>query len=109
MVTNQTVAFSTNHLIIANTDKKKENFEKLVNIFPENSPFLICGDIHFPSTNWETLTSSDELEQKTINLFDEKQLKLAVESIHDPITCLMLRSVETVMSNLKKKKKRNVF
>ena len=53
----------------------KEDFEAIVNGFPKSKQLLICGDVNFPKTNWETLVSSDEFEQEIVDFFEESFLE----------------------------------
>ena len=48
-----------------------DDFVNLIRGTPKRKPVIICGDINFPDTNWETRTSTDSFEQAVIDLLDD--------------------------------------
>ena len=48
-----------------------DDFVNLIRGTPKGKPVIICGDINFPDTNWETRTSTDSFEQAVIDLPDD--------------------------------------
>ena len=48
-----------------------DDFVNLIRETPKGKPVIICGDINFPDTNWETRTSTDSFEQAVIDLLDD--------------------------------------
>ena len=48
-----------------------DDFVNLIRGTPKGKPVIICGDIIFPDTNWETRTSTDSFEQAVIDLLDD--------------------------------------
>lgn len=57
----------------------QEDFNMLLAAIPKKSAVIICGDINFPETNWNTTTSTSEEEQNIIDLFESNLLKQSVE------------------------------
>ena len=49
----------------------KEEFCHLVNAMPKNSTSLICGDLNFPETNWNSFTSQDDEEQGILEVLEK--------------------------------------
>ena len=47
-----------------------DDFVNLIRGTPKGKPIIICGDIIFPDTNWETRTSTEAFEQAVIDLLD---------------------------------------
>jgi len=48
-----------------------DDFVNLIGGTPKGKPVIICGDINFPDTNWETRTSTVSFEQAVIDLLDD--------------------------------------
>ena len=48
-----------------------DDFVNLIRGTPKGKPVIICGDINFHDTNWETRTSTDSFEQAVIDLLDD--------------------------------------
>ena len=57
----------------------KKDFEAIATGFPETNQLLICCDIHFYKTDWETPVSSDEFEQEIADLFEANLLEQAID------------------------------
>ena len=61
----------------------KEDFEAVLNGFPKSRQLLICGVVNFCKTNWDTLASSDKMDE-TIwmwNLLEQKNTHLMLKYI----------------------------
>ena len=58
---------------------KVHEFEQLIKAIPKNKPFLLCGDLNFPETNWNTLTSTDEEENQILQIFENGLFRQAID------------------------------
>ena len=59
------------------------DFQEILRELPKRNILLVCGDINFPNTNWDSWTTFDEEEAELIELFESRLLK---QSINFP-TC----------------------
>ena len=59
------------------------DFQEILRELPKRNIVLVCGDLNFPNTNWDSWTTFDEEEAELIELFESRLLK---QSINFP-TC----------------------
>ena len=55
------------------------DFEQILNSLPKTTPLIVCGDMNMPTIDWNTLCSSDDYEQRVIDLFDHHMLRQVVD------------------------------
>ena len=55
------------------------DFEQILNSLPKTTPLIVCGDMKLSTIDWNTLCSSDDYEQRVIDLFDHHMLRQVVD------------------------------
>ena len=58
---------------------KISDSEQILDSLPKTTPLIVCGDMNLPTVDWSTLCSSDDYEQRVIDLFDHHMLRQVVD------------------------------
>ena len=53
-------------------------FNKILEAIPKKSKAVICGDINFPSTNWDIFSSQENDEQEILEMFEDRLLQQSI-------------------------------
>ena len=59
--------------------KTSLDFKQILDSLPKTSPLIVCGDMNLATVDWNTLCSSDDYEQRVIDLFDHHMLRQVVD------------------------------
>ena len=59
------------------------DFKQIDDSSPNTFPVIVCGDMPLSTVDWNTISSSDDYEQRVVDLFDHHKLRQVV----DFLTC----------------------